>query len=228
MIEQILEFRGKTKTQKVLDEVGKIYSENLHKEFPEYFSDGHSAKAFSIVTTLKNKDEINNIGMSKLDDLLGNNFAKFIGAVCLTEQQQSMQGIGGASHPMRFWGRGLHQWTFNNYQAPYAGGMFISYGSGTNIPLRSDFRLQTSLQSLTSGNGGYSEGLGKVTMPSGIVSTQNATISETGLFGSWTWSDSGHALKGSDSYLLSRDLIDPVVPVVIGEQINIDYEILLN
>lgn len=225
---EIQDFRGKTKTQKVLDDVGKIYKENLYKKFPEYF-EKQSAKSYSVVTALQNKDEIKNIGMSKLDDLLLNNFGYFIGQLCLTENLtfSKWKAIGGDLNDMAFWQTGNNSRAFNFATFGVITGMIISYGTGSQLPLRSDFKLQTFGQNLTSSNGAYNSGLGKVTMPSTITSTLNTNISETGLNGVWNY-DVGTGFHVPKTFLLSRDLISPIVPVAIGQTINIDYEIIIN
>jgi len=225
---ELQDFRGKTKTQNVLDDIGKIYKENLYKLFPEYFTK-HSTKSYCVVSALENKDEIKNVGMSKVDDLLTDNFGQWLGTVLFTERQQDANLIKATDGVLVDWATWRTGNGFRNFGFAQAGsstGMLIKTGTGSATPVRSDFNLQSLTQTMLSQVGAYNSGLGKVTMPSTKVSTINETISEAGLFGVWNMlAGNGVLVK---NVLLSRDLISPVVPVSIGQQINVDYEMILN
>jgi len=224
---QLLEdFKGKTKTQKLLDDIGKIYKENLRKEFPKYF-EKESTKSYCIITTLENT-EIKNIGMSKIDDLLLDNWGQIMGLMFLTTTQKAgiVKDIAGNLENIRFWGNGNNQRTIYFAQAGATAGMLIKTGTSASTPQRSDFNLNALTQTMISSNGAYNSGLGKVTMPSSKVSTINETIAEAGLFqlGNLAFGNS----VNQDTFMISHDLINPAVPVTIGQAINVDYQYILS
>jgi len=214
------DFIGKTKTQKIIDQVEQNYKELFMKKYPNYFETNHS-KMCSIVTALE-KNEIKYIGMSKIDDLLSDNWGLFFSA--LFNPIGSLGGffkdIGGAE-------------TFNFYTTTTASEVFnttdvsigsvVRVGSGITPATRQDINIETLLQQLTSGNGGYNSGLGKIDIPATATATFTNSISETALFGQW------RAVSApARQYLISRDLISPVVPVSSGQTINVDYQLLLS
>jgi len=222
----IQEFVGKTKTQKLIDEIGNIYQENLHKKFPQYF-EKQSVKSFAIVTALKN-NEIKNLGMSIVDDLLLDSYGQFIGGLFLTDTSKVnvLKDTAGSLQTCRWYGNGNNQRTFNFTDVTNSTGMLIKTGTGNNVPNRGDFNLQTLTKTHVSSNGGYNSGLGRVQMPASSVSTLNETIAEAGLFGQWNMGSGNSVLNRN--IMLSRDLISPTVQVLIGETINVDYQLILS
>ncbi len=213
---------GKTKSQKVIDEATKIYSEEFKKKYPEYFEKNYS-KAFSIVTTLKeNSDEIENIGMSKVDDLLLDNWGKFLGAILTNQQQTTMIDAGGVART--YWIYSINQDLFN-YVNNGAVGTEIFIGEGTTPATRGDFSMEVSKQGMICGDGAWQSGLGKITAPANVISNFNGNISEVGLFGRWF---TRIPIITVASSMLSHDILASSVPVSIGQSVNVDYEVLLS
>ena len=176
---------------------------------------------FSIVTALE-KNEIKHIGISKLDDLLSDNWGLWLSAIF--NPISSLAGFvndSGFSKTFIFYTTAVNNEVFNMTNSPV--GSVIRVGSGVTAPTRQDFNIQSLLQQLISGNGGWNSGLGKIDIPATATATFTNSISETALFGVWT------AIGDApDEFLISRDLISPVVPVISGQTINVDYQLLLS
>jgi hypothetical protein len=217
-MELLQEFRGKTKSQKLIDDCYKIYKENFTKEFPEYFTKTHS-KACSIVTALK-ENEIKNIGISKVDDLLLDNWGNFFGALMGGASAGMVSTLGSAETVHTFGSDIGRRFNIVNIGAL---GTLVQVGTGTTPATRQDFKTETLVQTLTSGNGGWNSGLGKIDIPASGVSTSIFSISETTLQGQWV-----ENFQNVRNFLLARDNISPVVPVLIGQTINVDYQMLLS
>lgn len=218
----LLEKIGQTKTQKVIDDCYKIYKEKLDKKYPEYFSK-NSSKMCSLVTTTE-KNEIKAIGMSKLNDLLTDNWGLILGGILDGASRNNITlkdetGIG--TFQFRVWGTQTQVMFITNSGSV---GSQIKVGTGTTAPTRQDFRMETLVQTLVSGNGGWNSGLGKVDIPATGTAGSGFSISETGLFGRWVaW-----AFLVVKTIMIAHDAISPVVPVINGQSINVDYELLLS
>jgi len=214
----LLEKIGDTKNKNLIDDCYKIYKENLNKQFPDYF-DKNISKMCSLVT-ITEKEEIKSIGMSCLNDLLSDNWGLWLNAILGgVTVNISLRDDSNNLETLRMWSGGD---TFNTTNIG-AVGSEIRVGTGTTPPTRQDFNIETFEQTITSGNGGYNSGLGKIDIPASIVSITSFSLSETALFGHW------HNFGFSpDDYLLSRDIISPVASVIIGQTINVDYNLLLS
>jgi len=214
------ELIGETKTPKLIDDCYKIYKENLYKKFPQYF-EKQNTKMFSLVS-ITEKNEIKGIGMSKVDDLLLDNWGIFLnGFIGGTGSDITLTRSGGATNQLRLWGAGG---SFNTTNAGALGSR-IAVGTGVTPATRQDFNIEAGTLNLISGNGGYNSGLGKVDIPANLVSTSSFLLSETGLFGVWIFNPTSPLI---DSFMLSRDNISPAVSVIIGQSINVDYQLLLS
>jgi len=221
--QQVLEFIGKTKTQKLIDEITAIYKENFLKQFPKY---QEFAKCISIVSVTE-KDEIKSIGMSCINDLISDNFG---------EMFRRLWTSGGTASLIDF-NNNLFSYTTVGTQETYvdtAGvttlGSAVQIGSGVTPATRQDFSIESAFASSPenvktfTGDGGWNSGLGKITISTLISpTTGSGAISETVLFGVWR-----STLNTFRFNLLSRDNISPVVNFISAQTINIDYEVLLS
>jgi len=212
------EFIGETKSQKIIDDCYKIYKENFLKEFPEYFESNYT-KLASVITILEN-NEIKQIGMSKINDLLTDNYGKWFGQFIFPISNFNLTDIGGVNRALISWSTSGASSNWN--QTVEIVGTHIKVGSGLTTATRADVDLQAQLQQLLSGNGGYNSGLGKVDIPATATSTFNGTVNEVGLFGRWNVNG-----FGAQQFLLSRDNVSSVA-VIIGQTINVDYQIILS
>lgn len=218
---QLVEHIGKTSTQKLKDEIQSEFYENFRKRFPNYFNSNYS-KMCSLVTVTK-QNEIKKIGISCLDDLLSNNWGKFFGALISgTTQATGMINSLNVSRILQIYGNQSTNFNRNNI-GPV--GSRIKVGTGNTPAARSDFNIETALQTLISLNGGWSTILGKVSIPGNVVSSGNNTISETALFG--VWNNTGNSLP-IEEFLLSHDNISPGVSVLNGQTINVDYSMVFS
>lgn len=216
------ELVGKTKNQNLVDEAYQIYKESFVKEFPEYFEKNHS-KMCSIVTALEN-NEIKNIGMSKLDDLLLDNYGYWFGALWNPQTlTPDAKWENGALSTIMGWSSAIGvKWNMND--PPLAVGSLIKVGTGLTPAQRSDYKLETNKQTLSSSDGAWNSGLGKIDIAGSITADFSDSISEVGLFGRWGEKNLGNV----NSLLIAHDNISPVIPVIIGQTINVDYQLILN
>jgi hypothetical protein len=214
----LLEKIGQTKTDRLIRECENIYKENFAEKFPNYFENKNTLKSFSIVTITENK-EVKSIGMSKVEDLLTDNFGKWFGAFIYPTSPITMEDDSSTNRTVTMWATGG---TWNSVNIGGAVGTQVEVGTGTNVATRQDVALQNPQQILNSSDGGWNSSLGQVDIPATIPSTFSGNISEVGLFGVWAFSG------GVGRFLLSRDNISPVVSVIIGQSINVDYKLLLS
>jgi len=216
----LLEKVGETKTQKLIDDCYKIYKEKFQKQFPDFLEKNHT-KICSVVSVTE-KDEVKGIGMSCLNDLLLDNWGIFFNAFMGgTGSDITLTRIGGATNQLRMWGAG-GSWNTTNAGAL---GSEIKVGTGVTPATRQNFNIEAGSLGLNMGNGGFNSGLGKVDIPANLVSLSSFSLSETGLFGRWIFNPTAPLI---DSFMLSRDNISPVVSVIIGQTINVDYQLLLS
>jgi len=216
----IQQFLGETKSQKIIDDVFHIYKEDFAKQFPNYFENNHS-KLFALVSSVKD-GEIKSLGMSKVDDLLTDNWGNFLGALLNGNRFAPMNDVGGSPRTPSIYS--ISDSLFNQ-TGNGAVGTSISVGNGSTPPTRADINIESSLQGIGCGDGGWNSGLGKIDIPASAVSSFTNSISEVCLFA--TWFQNTPAI-GRFTFLLARDIISPVVAVNSGEVINVDYEMLLN
>ena len=205
-------------SQKLIDECHKIYKDNFQKEFPEYFEHNYT-KVASVITILEN-NEIKQIGMSKINDLLTDNYGIWFGQFIFPTVNFNMIDINSVNRAVRSWSTSGASSVWN--QTVVVVGTLIKVGSGLANATRQDVNLQALLQQLLSGNGGYNSGLGKVDIPATIASSFDGTINEVGLFGRWNVNG-----FGAQQFLISRDNVSSVA-VTIGQTINVDYQIILS
>jgi len=205
---------GQTKSSKVLQECVDIYLEKFHKKFPNYFVT-NLTKCISLVSITEN-NEIKKIGMSKVEDLLCDQFGIWFGALVFPTTPINLKDSSGVVQVVNTWTSG------GTWNSTGSIGTLIEVGKGATAPTRQDFVIENLLQVLTSGNGGYNSGLGTVDIPATILSNFTDTITETTWNGVWT------SNAGVKQFLLSHDLISPSLSVLSGQTINVDYKLLLS
>lgn len=223
---QLLEHIGKTKTQKLQDEITKEYFEIFEKKFPSY-SENH--KMNSLVTVTKEK-EIRSIGMSCINDLINDNWGKMLSSLIAGDEFIAPPNvdIGGTTNNALFVYR--TSGSFNMTDTAGAVGSNIAIGQGLTPAARTDFDIETDFaigpESILNptGNGGWSSVLGQVQIPWQIISLGSGTITETGLFGQWGTLSPVEIQQ----YLLSHDNISPGVAFVGGQSVNVDYSMVFN
>jgi len=222
----VLDFIGKTKTNNLLNDVSKIFLENMKKQFPNYNQD---IKAISIITVNdQNQNEIKSIGMSCINDILNDNFATFF-----------MRMWGGADTiaTMKDITNTSFDYTINTTETAYNDtngitplslGSRVQVGKGTTPATRQDFNIENPFSNggvednrNITGDGGYNNPLGKITIPTLITPvTSSGSISESVLFGTW------RSTAGVKNNVFSRDNILPLVNFIVGQSININYELV--
>ncbi len=209
----LMQHIGKTKTKNLVEEINKNWHEDFLNKFPSY---DKIVKANSLLTTTK-ENEIKNIGMSCINDLLSDSFGLWFGHLLGQIGGYNMINVGNVSKAYKALGAGT-KW--NNTDNSVAIGCAILVGTGTTPATRQDFKIETAFTGeISTGNGGWNSGLGQVSFSmSPLVAGGGASLSETAWYFSMATNSAIH-----ETNLFSRDNISPVVPVVIGETINVDY-----
>ncbi len=221
----ILERIGKTKNRKLVDDCSLEFKEIFNKRFPDYKEALHS---HSLVTVTENF-EIKSIGISCMNDLLLDNFGKWLGLLIagnpesITLKQTADVGFNVGVFKDTF--------PFNSTDGAVAVGTQIGIGKGVTGATRTDFNIESRFASSpessdkNTGNGGWNSGLGKVDIPMLPFGAGGAgAISETGYFAIW------HLTSGQfnvSTFMLSRDNIFPTVNFLPAQTINVDYSLLL-
>ena len=173
MLEDLI---GQTKSSKVMQECLNIYKEDFNKKFPNYFQDNYT-KMVSLVSATE-ENEIKSLGMSCIDDLLTDNWGKWFGALVFPTTPITLKNNVDVDAIVNMWSSGG---TYNSTNLGSIGSQ-IDVGNGTTLPTRQDFAIESLLQVLTSGNGGYNSGLGQVDIPGTGTSTFSDDIAETALY----------------------------------------------
>lgn len=222
---QILEHIGKTKTQKLIDEIHSEYFEMKEKKFPV---SQNQVNDTCIVTATKEK-EIKSIGMSCVNDLLLDNFGFFFqGAFLRFPSELPLVDRLGVEETVDFSGSPAFGARYNNNSAVSVGTLF-QVGMGLTPALRSNFNIETPFVSAPESNrtntvvGVYTAGLSRVNV-AGVISPTGdvGVISEFVMFAQWQKFPQQAQVK---IYALSRINISPLVPFGLAQAINIDYAI---
>lgn len=220
---QLLEHIGETKTEKLINNIGKEFQENLVKRFPDYYN-SQVLKSLSIVSITENK-EIKSIGMSCMNDLLNDNFGNFLKGI-LGIQTFNMNDLANVSK----------QYIIPSPTVAYnmlgigSLGTNIRVGKGLTPATRQDFNIQdpftTSPESVAfqlAGDGAWNSGLGQVSMSGAITAGDSGAISEAILIQQFR-----NFNIGAGTSIFSRDNISPVANFIIGQTINVNYILLLS
>ncbi len=219
---QLLELVGKTKTQKLLDEITSEFQETFMKKYPDY-SKYYPTKANSIVTVTE-ENEIKKIGMSCLNDLFSDQWALILGLIFSNGGDNNVIPKNSfGNHNFRFAGLGLND-QFNATNKVTQGGGSTDIGSGLTPPTRLDTQIQTLKTNIQNASAGYNSGLGKISCPAQTANILTYDLSETALYLQCFLLS---PIFENAQMLISHDLISPVVPVTNGETINIDYSLLI-
>ncbi len=223
MIENIelLEHIGKTKTVKLIDEISMQYQEKFLKINQDYDELLHAS---AIITILKDK-EIKKIGMSCMNDLLNDNLARIMGVLFsgggLTDiDARNPNGNNNFKSDSQ-------AGSFNvlNNVGTTSGGSFITVGDSSVPPTRSQIGLSGNKQQYNTGDGGWNSGLAKISVGALGIATSDFDIKESALF--WKMQLSSPQLNNAE-VMISRDLISPIVPVLNGQSISVDYSLVLS
>jgi len=218
----LLEKIGETKTEKLIRDCNKIYMENFRKEYPNYFETNFLKSIAKVITTPPNSKEVLGIGMSCMNDLMTKQFAQWLGGyigATSTTTGDTPKGINGTfSWGLSHAGGNTNAWGRNN--GITALGLQMTVGSGTNIPQKNDFLTPAGgIRAMIVNSGSFSAGLNTVTWSGGNTSLSDFSISNAYIIARWQLSGGSVNVQ----WLLLSDLISPVVPVLLGESIFIEY-----
>jgi hypothetical protein len=218
---QILEYIGETKTKKLIQEIQNEYFETVAKNFPTKTNPIQNIIANALVTVSdKDDDEIKGIGMSCIDDLINDNFANFWGSILSRASFQILVDQVGVGRNLRMYGNADTFLDTNGGNGSHALGCQFAIGSGVTPPTRTDFKIQTAIQTEFSpvGNMGYNSGLGQGTVTGNSpVLIGSGVISESVIYGRW------FVPNQTFLFCLSRDLISPAVSFVNGQVATLEY-----
>ncbi len=217
----LLEYIGKTKTQKLQNEITKEYFEIFYKKYPN-FTENH--KMNSLVTVTKDL-EIKKIGMSCINDLINDNWAKFIGTFLsgAISVQPPAVDLQNTTNNALFFYNTVNQ--FNHTNGVGDVGSMIQIGSGNTPATRQDFNIETAFVGgsealrTPTGLGAWITGIGQIKIPMQLMTLGAGSITETILLGNWETISPVE----NQFYLITRDNISPAVSFIGGESVNVDY-----
>ena len=222
--QQLLQHIGKTKTDKLLLEIKKEFLEIKHKQFGVV---DNQIDPISIVTTEKDK-EIQGIGMSCINDLLLDNFGKWF-AMAFGGSVQTMNDISNVARAFRGTA-GTNRFSNDQYNVT---GSQMMIGQGLTPAALTDFYIETPFSNggledsrHSTVDGVYFTGLKEAKTTIQIAPTAGSgSVSET-IFLFVMRDDTGAQV--ARYVTISRDNISPVVPFVMGNQINVEYSFIFN
>ena len=229
--EYLLDYIGKSKTNKIQNELYKLTNELYPKgeclERPMSLIDIHE----------KDSNEILQIGASVPGDLILDNFGFYVsGYIGVLVSTSFLVDITGATRTLDFRSIGagnsrnigLGQNTDNPPTRNMPIGTYFKLGDSLATPLRADFDVNNALGSAPE-NALQPTNLGTTNIPQGQVKVSktypsaggSGTIREIGLF--FSVSDEGHVVGGaSHTVMMTHELVSPTVAFVLGQVINVE------
>ncbi len=222
--EYLLDYIGKTKNSKTIDELRKLASE---------LNIGNYCTPMSIID-ISPLDEILQLGMSIPNDLILNNFGLYLaGFIGRIGNIATFVDDGGVTRTFNMGttnqGDSFNCPRFNPFPAPIilmTCGTRFKLGQGSTLPARSDFKIETDLGSSPEKDlqntleGVFNSSLGKVTAAKAYPAAGgNGDITEIGLFYFM-----GNRLNSpaSSAIMMTHDIISPAVNFVVGQTINVE------
>ena len=124
---QLLEYIGETKTQKLIQSITKEYFEIKNKKTK---NDLNSNCLISVV----DEKEIKAIGMSCVNDLLNNNFAKFIEGAFMRGGTETLKSISNVDEDVRFTSASATRYNNNQTSQTTPIGSRVQVGSHCSCP----------------------------------------------------------------------------------------------
>ncbi len=225
MNEILLDKIGKTKTDNLIQDCYKIYRESFDKQFPDYFDKNH-LKGISFVTSHeKDSNEIVGIGMSCPDDLLTKQFAQVFGGLIGGSDGANPDDVkntgGGGNIGHTHGGSGFDGIGTSNF---FGRGLTIALGNGSDAITKTAFVATNLFRSLVSNFGTFNSGLGQVLWTASNTVLADDIIKQTSVTGRWNRQDQAI----TEFYLLLWDNINPNVPVLLGETVNVEYKLVFS
>ena len=174
------------------------------------------------VAILNSKGRIESVGINKPDDLILDNFGKWIAGmfrpgIPLSITTVSLKDDSNTS-------RDIYTYTNTAYFNYGSSGTVIKVGSGTTTPERDDYTIETPFGTapesgyIDTNTGSYANT--HATFSASTTAGGNGTVNETGVYGYWR--DSGSTTR---YFMLFHDLLDTGQSFTAGQIINISYSI---
>ena len=213
-------YEGHTKTQKVIDDCHNFLLEQKTKFL------GHKLKVSPVcVVTAEENQEIKKIGGSTPPDFTLDQFNRLFQLLMLGSSiEVSISAIPIKNTAGGNWGGRVCPITptFSGFltgeSAKISGGQ-ISFSNSTVTPLRTDFNLTaTILATVNSTGSAYNSSLGRVQYGASFGATTNDSVGQTG-----TVLRMANTPDSTDSVLIVKDLISPVVAFLIGQSVAATY-----
>lgn len=230
MNEYLLDYIGKTSTEKILEDARKYILENKVKTLK--FNPRPNVVSFVYT---KDQNQIMQIGASIPNDLLTNNFGKLLAQmfrnVSTTGQELiSLTDTGGtirSNSPYWFADVNFGNGDWRGMLVQVKGSIFsgIQIGQGITEAARSDFKIESPFT-----NGGpedskftiqvpvFNIALSRCSFSNSIISVGSGGISETVLLNRYC--DRSQIVR---EYCIARDNINPVVSFTPGQSIFTEY-----
>jgi len=218
---QLLQYIGETKTKKLVQSIQNEYFEDLKKKFYEKINPIENLQSCSLVIVHEQNDtEIKGIGMSVLDDLINDNFANFFGAILSKSTFANLKQDTGVFRSTKIYGQKDTFGDTNGASGSHALGAQFAIGSGVTTPQRTDFTIDTIIGAIfnPSGNAGYNSGLGQISVTGlSAVLIGSGSIGNTVMYGRW------FSTNSTKLFVISHDLVSPIVSFINGQVATIEY-----
>jgi len=221
----LLDFIGKTKTEKLVNDFHKYLLEEKIKTLG--FNPRISESCLIIVSENK---EIKSLGGSKPSDLLVNNFGNWLAGMHRARgggtSTFTIKDTGSVDRILNFYEPTDQQFTAGGNSNVVSVGNEIQVGQGTTTPLRADIDIETAFSNggaedspVNTGIGSYVPSSTQVRVPTTIAPTAGAgSISETVLIAKWY-----QTTNIQRKLILAHDAISPTVSFISAQSIFVEY-----
>lgn len=181
-----------------------------------------------VVSVLDKRRRIKGIGLNAPNDLILNNFGKWLAALIRTpvssDTTTSLTTDAGAGATVYIYATAGR--TFNDTDATRSLGTYLRVGGGATAPARDDYAIETpfgtSPESGYFGTGSGSYAAAAISFSGAITAGGAGTVREAGFFGQWRRYSPGANL----TFMLFHDAISAVA-FVLGNTITVAYTINL-
>jgi len=220
LIGQSFNQKSKFEAEKILDQIhSKTESRSIGKKALCYIIDNGEIKGVGGSTLIKDKNGkivsnliLDNFGIWLAGLFKGGNFSNTV----------ALKDLSDVAHAIRIYGTSV----FFNEAVTFR--MLLFVGSGTNVPARTDFFVQTSFATAPESGGlecsvpVYNLANSNFKNLATITAGGSGTINES-VFSSF-WRDTANV---SRQFSLFRDIISPGQAFVVGQTISLEYTVQL-
>jgi len=218
-------FNQKTKfeAEKILDEIHcKAESRMIGKKALCYIVDNLEIKGVGGSTLLKHK-KTEKIISNLILDQFGIFLAQFFGRITTGSRNVTIKDFLGVNQTV-----GVYR-TAQSFNVLSNVGIFVKVGSGSTVPARTDFKIETSFGTtpedvgfVATSDPVFSSGLGNLKYAAIITAGGSGTINESTLGSQWQ-----NIFAVAKGFTLFRDIISPSQAFIAGQTIALEYTVQL-